>query len=147
MAKEQYHELADYIIEYFKELEKKLNIPVDVKSVYQADDKQKTLVSVSKINDKYSILLKADILVSFNENLFDAFDDEIKEILIDQELALVQFDYEKGTVKLGKADFVTSYGIIGKYGVEAVERANKCTDLFIQQQSEKEKEEKANKSK
>lgn len=141
MAKEQYHELAEYVIEYYKAMETKLGIPVDVKSTYLADDKQKTLVKISKINDKYSSLLKADILVSFNENLFDAFDDEILNILIDQELALVEFDYEKGTVKIGKADLITSYGIIARYGVEAVERANKCGDLYNKQQAEKEKEE------
>ena len=142
MAKEQYHELADYIVEYFKKLESKLGIPVDVKSVYLADDKQKSLVKISKIVDKYASLLNADILVSFNEALFDAFDDEINNILIDQELALVEFDYEKGTVKIGKADLITSFGIITKYGVEAVERANKCRDLYVKQQAEKEKESK-----
>ena len=72
MSKEQFHELSDYIIEYFDELEKKLSLPVDIKYVYQADDKQKTLIKIVKIADRYSNLLNADLLISFNEDFFDA---------------------------------------------------------------------------
>jgi hypothetical protein len=147
MAKEQYHELADYIIDHFKESEKKLGIPVDIKYVYQADNKQKTLIKIIKVNDRYCSLLHADMLISFNEDYYDAFDDEAKDILIDQELALVEFDMEKGTIKIGKPDLITSSGIIKKYGVDAVERANQVRDLYNQQQADKESENKPAKSK
>jgi len=145
MSKQQFHELSDYIVEYFDNLEKKLSIPVDIKYVYQADDKQKTLVKVIKVNDRYSNLLGADILVSFNEDYFDSFDDEAKDILIDQELALIEFNLEKGTLKIGKPDLMTSSGIIKKYGVNAVERANQVRDLYNKQQTDKENENKQNK--
>lgn len=145
MSKEQYHELSEYIIEYFAELEKKLSLPIDIKYVYQADDKQKTLLKITKIPDKYSNLLNADILISFNEDFFDAFDDESKNILIDQELALIEFDLEKGTIKIGKPDLITSTGVVKKYGMEAVERANNVKDLYNQQQEDKEKDLKQNK--
>jgi hypothetical protein len=145
MSKEQYHELSEYIIEYFTELEKKLSLPIDIKYVYQADDKQKTLLKITKIPDRYSNLLNADILISFNEDFFDAFDDESKNILIDQELALVEFDLEKGTIKIGKPDLITSTGVVKKYGMEAVERANNVKDLYNQQQEDKEKDLKQNK--
>ena len=142
MSKEQFHELSDYIVEYFDALKDKLNLPVDLKYVYQADDKQKTLIKIVKIVDRYSTLLKAELLVSFNEDYFDAFDDEAKDILIDQELALVEFNLEKGTLKIGRADLVTSSGIIRKYGVDAVGRANQVKDLYTSQQLEQEKEKK-----
>ncbi len=101
MSAEQFHELSDYIIEYFDDIEKKLELSMDLKYVYQADDKQKTLIKIIKIADRYSVLLKADFLISINEDYFDAFDDEVKNILIDQELALIEIDYEKGTKKIG----------------------------------------------
>lgn len=145
MSKEQFHELSDYIIEYFDELEKKLSLPVDIKYVYQADDKQKNLIKIIKIADRYAKLLNADLLVSVNEDYFDAFDDEAKNILIDQELALIEFNLDKGTLKIGKPDLVTSSGIIKKYGVNAVERANQVRDLYADQQLEQEKETKENK--
>jgi len=142
MSKEQFHELAEYIVEYFDDLKKNLSIPVDVKYVYQADDKQKTLIKIIKVVDRYSILLNADLLVSFNEDYFDQFDDEAKNILIDQELALIQVDYDKGTFKIGRPDLITSSGVIKRYGVEAVERANQVRDLLSQQIEDKESEKK-----
>jgi hypothetical protein len=143
MSKQQYHELSDYIIEYFTELERKLSLTIDIKFVYQADDKQKTLIKIIKIADRYSNLLNADLLISFNEDFFDAFDDEAKNILIDQELALVEVDFEKGTIKIGKPDLMTSSGVLKKYGMDAVERANQVRDLYNQQQLDKEKENKS----
>ena len=142
MSKEQFHELAEYIVEYFDDLKKNLSIPVAVKYVYQADDKQKTLIKIIKVVDRYSILLNADLLVSFNEDYFDQFDDEAKNILIDQELALIQVDYDKGTFKIGRPDLITSSGVIKRYGVEAVERANQVRDLLSQQIEDKESEKK-----
>ena len=147
MSKEQFHELSDYITEYFQVLERKLSLPVDIKYVFQADDKQKTLIKIVKIADRYAKLLNADLLVSFNEDFFDAFDDEAKNILIDQELALVEFDLEKGTLKLGRPDLITSSHIIKKYGVDAVERANQVRDLFNQQQMDEESERKSKENK
>lgn len=142
MSKEQFHELTDYIVEYFQEKQKKLSLPVDLKYVYQADDKQKTLIKVSKIPDKFAVLLDAELLVSFNEDYFDAFDDESKSILVEQELALVEFDLDKGQLKIGKPDLITSSGIIKKYGVDAVGRANQVRDLYTQQQADKNKKNK-----
>jgi hypothetical protein len=138
MGKEQFHELSDYIVDQFKSLQKNLNLPIDVKYVFLADDKQKTLCKIKKIADNYATLLNADLIVSFNEDFFDAFDDEAKNILIEQELALIQFNLEKGTLKIGKPDLITSSGIIKKYGVKAVERANQVKDLFNDQQLETE---------
>lgn len=134
MAKDQFYELADYIVEFFDEMKKKLNLAVDIKYAFQANSKQKALVIIKKIPDNYAVLLKADLLVTFNEDYFDAFDEESKKILIDQELAKIEFNMEKGTLKISKPDLVTSSAIIKKYSLEAVERANQVRDLYINQQ-------------
>lgn len=134
MAKDQFHELADYIEDFFNEMKKKLNLAVDIKYAFQANDKQKALVIIKKVPDNYAVLLKADLLVTFNEDYFDAFDDESKKILIDQELAKIEFNMEKGTLKITKPDLVTSSAIIKKYSLESVERANQVRDLYINQQ-------------
>jgi hypothetical protein len=148
MSKEQFHELSDYIVDYFNELKEKLSIPVDIKYVYQADDKQKILIKIIKIADRYTKLVSgAELLVSINEDFFDAFDDEAKNILIDQELALVEYDLEKGILKLVRPDLITSSGIIRKYGVDAVERANQVSTLYNDQQLEQEAENRENKKK
>jgi len=146
MSKEQFHELEDYVIEYFDELKEKIDNPADLKYVYQADDKQKTLIKISKIPDRYSVLLNGDLLISFNEDYFDKFDDEARNILIQQELSLIEFSLEKGTLKIGKPDLVTSSGLIKIYGIEAVERANQISKLLNEQIEDAEKEAAAAKS-
>jgi hypothetical protein len=147
MSKEQFNELSEDVIEYYNELEKKLSFPTDLKIIFQSDAKQKTLLKIVKIPDRYSVLLKADLLVSFNEEYFDSFDDEAKTILIDQELALLEFNYEKGTLKIGKPNIMTSNSIFDKYGNDAVKRANQMIILLKEQLEEKEKEEKEQKPK
>lgn len=147
MSKEQFNELSEDVIEYYNELEKKLSFPTDLKIIFQSDAKQKTLLKIVKIPDRYSVLLKADLLVSFNEEYFDSFDDEAKTILIDQELALLEFNYEKGTLKIGKPNIMTSNSIFDKYGNDAVKRANQMIILLKEQLKEKEKEEKEQKPK
>ena len=147
MSTERFHDLSEDIIEYFNNLEKNMSLPVDLRYVYQADDKQKALLKIAKIADRYSCLLKAELLISFNESYFDAFDDEARNILIEQELALIEFDLDKGSIKMGKPNFVTSTGVLDKYGQDAVKRANLSTSLYQQQIADKEKEEKQNKPK
>lgn len=134
MAKDQFHELADYIEDFFNEMKQKLNLAVDIKYAFQANDKQKSLVVIKKVPDNYAVLIKADLLVTFNEDYYDAFDEESKKILIDQELAKIEFNMEKGTLKISKPDLVTSSAIIKKYSLESVERANQVRDLYINQQ-------------
>jgi len=134
MAKDNFDELADYIQEYFEEIQNKLALPVDLKYAFQAYEKQKTLVTIKKIPDNYSVLIKADLLVTFNEDFFDAFDEISKQILIDQELAKVEFNTEKGTLKIVQPDLVTSSSIIEKYSLEKVKKANQVIDLYNDQQ-------------
>ena len=134
MAKDQFSELTDYIVDAFKAAQKNLNLPIDLKYQYLADKKQKTLVKIKKITDNYAVLLNADLLVTFNEEFFDAFDDESKKILIDQELALIEFNTEKGTLKIVKPDLMTSSALVEKYGLKAVKRANQVKTLFSDQQ-------------
>jgi hypothetical protein len=123
MAKEHFCELDDYFVDSFKAALKNLNIPVDVKFVYQKNDKQKTMVKIKKVARTYTVMLKADLIVSFNGNYFYAFDDETKNILIEQELALIEFNMDSATLKLVKPDLMTSSALVEKYGLNAVKRA------------------------
>jgi hypothetical protein len=134
MAKDDFHELTDYIVDFFDEMKNKLNLPVDIKYTYQANDKQKDLITIKKIPDNYAFIVDADLIVTFNEDYFDAFDEESKKILTDQELAKVEFNMDKGTLKIVKPDLVTSSSIIKKYSLESVERANQVKDLYKDQQ-------------
>ena len=141
MAKEQYESLSDEIIDHFNKIEKSFALPMDVKFVYVANSKQKKLVKISKISDTYSYLLDADLLVVFNEDYFANFDDGVKQILIEQEIDKIEFDLEKGTIKIKEPEINTSSGIIEKFSLKSVENANTVQRLYEKQKKDKKDQE------
>jgi len=140
MAKEDYEVLGDDIIEYFDKIEKSFAYPMDLKFVFLANNKQKKLIKISKLNDVYSYLLDADLSVIFNEEYFNNFDDQAKQILIEQELDKIEFNMDKGTVLIKEPEINTSTGIIEKFTLKLVENANRLQKEFESQKKEKEKE-------
>jgi hypothetical protein len=141
MAKDQYEALSDEIIAHFRKIEKSFAMPMDIKFVFVANSKQKKLVKVSKISDTYSYLLNADILVVFNEEYFDNFDDQTKQILIEQEIDKIEFDLEKGTIRIKEPEINTSSGIIEKFSLKLVENANRLQKEYEKQKKDKKEQE------
>lgn len=141
MSKEQYENLSEDIIEYFRKIEKAFAMPMDIKFVFVSNNKQKRLIKISKISDTYSYLLNADILVVFNEDYFDNFDDQSKLILIEQEIDKIEFDLEKGTLKIKEPEINTSSGIIEKFSLKLVENANRLQKEFEKQKKDKKDQE------
>lgn len=137
---EQYTELDIDIIKYFNELEKNFAFPINLKYIFQNNMKQKQLIKVSKLSPPYAQLLNGDILITVNEAFFDAFDDEIKEILFTQEIDKINIDLEKDTIKIGQLNLKTSFGIIKRFSYEKVEKALEVEKLFEEQQKDKKEE-------
>lgn len=141
MAKEQYESVSDEIITYFKKVEKQFAMPMDVKFVYVANNKQKKMIKISKITDIYGYLLDADIMVMFNEDYFDNFDDQTKQILTEQEIDKIEFDLDKGTIRIKEPEINTSSGIIEKFSLKLVENANKLQKEYEKQKKDKKEQE------
>jgi hypothetical protein len=141
MAKEQYESVSDEIIAHFRKIEKAFAMPMDIKFIFVANSKQKKLVKISKISDTYSYLLNADILVVFNEDYFDNFDDQTKQILIEQEIDKIEFDLEKGIIKIKEPEINTSSGIIEKFSLKLVENANRLQKEYEKQKKDKKEQE------
>jgi hypothetical protein len=123
MAKVDFNKAEDDIVEFFDESIKRFNLPVDLKFYTMTNTKQKQLVKIAKISDPYSVALNCDVLVTVNDGYFDSFDEEAKNILFDQEIDKIEWNLEKGTFKITKANFSTNRGIIEKYTYEKVARA------------------------
>jgi len=141
MAKENFKELEKDIVEFFVERLNGFNIPIDLKFYYQSNCKQKQLVKLTKIPDQYSVILNKDILVQVNEEYFDAFsteDEDINKILFDQCIDLIEYDLDKGTFKIGKANFSATEGIIEKYTYDKVQRAIEVERLYEDQKKDQE---------
>jgi len=137
---DQYYELDKEIVDFFNEVEREFAFAMTIKYIFQANSKQKSLVKVQKLADNYSILLNADILVTFNDTYFDKFDEEIRTILLEQEIDKIQVNLDKGTFKLIQPNLKTSIGIIKRHTYESVERANETERLLSESKNEQNEE-------
>lgn len=130
---ENFYHLSDDAKERFYEVFNKKSFPVAIKFQFQGDEKQKELIKISIIPPKYAFLLEKELLVSINETILDAFDEESVTILFEQEIDKINMNVETGKIKLIKPDLTTFSSLINKYGVDKVARANKVEELYQEQ--------------
>lgn len=133
---DNFYELSEDTISTFFEIFNKKSFPLSIKFQFVGDQKQKELIKVSLINPKFSFLLSKEVLVSVNEDIMNAFDDESITILMEQEIDKIYINIETGKMKLIKTDLNTFSSLVNKYGVEKVARANKVEELYQEQQKD-----------
>lgn len=138
---DNFYELSEETTKKFFEIFNKKSFPLSVKFQFIGDEKQKELIKISIINPKFAFLLNKEILVSINEAIFDAFDEESVTILMEQEIDKIYINIETGKMKLIKTDLNTFSSLVNKYGVEKVARANKVEELYNQQQKDAQQDE------
>lgn len=136
---ERYTQLSDDIKDYFNDIVNKSSIlPHNVDFVYIQDYKAKEYIEVKNITGIHKHLNNADIAVVINEKYHDLLDDEAKQILIEQAINRISINLETGKIKLIKPDLTTFTGILKKYGLEKVTRANNLTKLIDEGQQDQE---------
>ena len=135
---EQYYELDKEIVSFYREIETEFAFAVNIKYIFQANCKQKSLIKISKLADNYAVLLNADLLVTVNDMFYSKFDEEIKTILFEQEIDKIHPNLDKGTIKLVQPSLKTSVGIIKRHTYASVERANETERLLVEQKGESE---------
>jgi hypothetical protein len=141
---ENFYEVSEDTITDFFEVFDKKSFPIKIDFQFLGHRKQKGLIKISKISDQYSAILAIELgsprelLVTINEDLMDAFDDESRTILIEQEIDKINMNVESGKIKLVKTDLNTFASLVNKYGVEKVSRANQVESLFIEQKEDSE---------
>lgn len=133
---DNFYELSEDTISTFFEIFNKKSFPLSIKFQFVGDQKQKELIKVSLINPKFAFLLSKEVLVSINEDIMNAFDDESITILMEQEIDKIYINIETGKMKLIKTDLNTFSSLVNKYGVEKVARANKVEELYHEQQKD-----------
>lgn len=139
MAKEDFLEVSDDIILFIKNIEKDFNLPLDISYKYIINKKQKQLIKFVKIPDIYGNenILNADILITVNEDYFNNFDNETKKILIEKEFDRINFNFEKGLIKLVNPKINVSNGFVEKYTWEKVSDAINLQEEFEKQRNDK----------
>lgn len=141
---DNFYEVSEDTISDFFEVFDKKSFPIKIDFQFLGHRKQKGLIKISKISDQYSAILAIELgspkelLVTINEDLMDAFDEESRTILIEQEIDKINMNVESGKIKLVKTDLNTFASLVNKYGVEKVSRANQVESLFIEQKEDSE---------
>lgn len=137
---DKYYELSSDVIKNFTEIFNSKSFPREVNFLFQGNAKQKTLIQISKIPEKYSFPLNKEILVSINEDIYDRLDEESIVILFSQEIDKVSINMNNGTIKMNKPDLTTFSGIVNKFGIDKVARANEVENLSEEQAKDAEKD-------
>ena len=138
---DNFYELSEDTISTFFDIFKKKSFPLSVNFQFIGDEKQKEMVKIAIINPKFSFLLNKEILVSINEQIMEAFDEESVTILMEQEIDKIYINIETGKIKLIKTDLNTFSSLVNKYGVEKVARANKVEELYHEQRKDAKEDE------
>jgi hypothetical protein len=132
----KFYNVSDDTEEIFNNIFKKKSFPVDVRFQFVGSESQKNLIKISKIPDQFAFLLDKELLVSINDDLVSVFDDESVQILMEQEIDKVSINIDNGKIKLIKPDLTTFSGIVSKYGIEKVTKANGIEALYDQQKKD-----------
>lgn len=140
MAKEDFTQIEGDIIEFIKDVEKEFNIPLDITFKYVGNSKQKQLIKFTKIPDMYAneSALNADIMVVINEEYYDNFDDATKKVLIEKEYDRIDFNFEKGLIKVTNPKISVNSGFVEKHTWTKVSDAIKLEEQFEEQRKDKE---------
>lgn len=133
---EKFYDLSDDVIDTFTEIYNAKSFPINIGFKFVGASKQKQLIKMKKLTDDMQYIVGKDIIVYINEDVFDKFDDESKKILIEQELDGIWVDANSGKIKTVKPDLTTFSGLVNKYGIDKVARANQVEDLYHQQKSD-----------
>jgi hypothetical protein len=131
-----FYQLSQDTIDTFDAVFRKKAFPVDTKFQFIGNSKQKRLIEITKINDKFAFLIDRELLVSINEDIMMAFDDESVGILFEQEIDKISINLDTGKIKMVKPDLTTFSSLITKYGIEKVAKANNLEDLYDQQKQD-----------
>lgn len=133
---EQFYELDEDIIDFFKNIEKDFAFPINVTYTFQTNTKLKKLVEIKKIPDNIAVLLNTEVLVTVNEDYFNKLDEEIQGILFEQEIDKIHMNLEKGTISIKQPSLKTSVGLVKKFSYEKIERAFETQRLLVESKDE-----------
>ena len=133
---EQFYELDEDIIDFFKSIEKDFAFAMSFKYTFQSNTKLKKLIEIKKLPDNMAVLLNSEVLVSVNEEYFNKLDEEINKILFEQEIDKIHLNLEKGTIKIVQPNLKTTTGLVKKFSYEKVERAYETQRLLVESKTE-----------
>lgn len=106
-----------------------------------ANNRLKEIGKVVKANDLLKHMTNEDIIILLNERVFDQLENEQKEMVVEELLAKVYFDDEKGKITIVPPDVNTFSLLLRKYGyAPKYERLQETIKAIFAQEAETEAE-------
>lgn len=133
---EKFYDLSEDTIESFRTVYEEKAFPINISFQYVGNAKQKCLIKIKKLSDEYQHAFGKDMMVTINEDFMDAFDDESIKILFEQAMDVYYVDGKSGKIKKNQPDLVTSSGLLNKYGIDKISKANQVDSLYNQQKED-----------
>ena len=139
---DRFNEVDETTKTLFDEILAKLNFAMRIDFRLIGDSKLKKLVTVKRNPPVQEFITKHQILVYINEPLLDLLDVEpaTVELLFIEELNNINFNLEKGTIKIGKPNLNTATAVIEKFGLTEVMRVKELERSVMASAEEKAKE-------
>ena len=136
----KFYNLSDETIDTFKSVFNKKSFPFNVGFQFVGSESQKNLIKISKMPDQFAFILEKELLISINDDLMSVFEEESIQILMEQEIDKISVNMDTGKIKMIKPDLTTFSGLINKYGIEKVAKANKVEELYAEQKQDAEED-------
>jgi hypothetical protein len=138
MAKfnEVYQDTQELFSNFINQIDSLSEISVKILS----NDKQKEICKVFKANDLLKHMTNEDAVIIVNEKIFEQLEDEQKLMVVEEHVARLYFDAEKGKLSLINPDVNTFSLLLRKYGYDKYERLNESIKALVSQEAEVEAE-------
>ena len=136
----KFYQVSEETITTFKTIFNKKSFPFNVGFEFVGSESQKNLIKISKMPDQFAFILEKELLVTINDDLMSVFDEESIQILMEQEIDKISVNMDTGKIKMIKPDLTTFSGLINKYGIEKVAKANKVEELYSEQKQDAEED-------
>lgn len=136
----KFYNVSDETISTFKAVFNKKSFPFNIGFQFVGAESQKNLIKITKMPDQFLFILEKELLVTINDELMNVFDEESIQILMEQEIDKIAVNMETGKIKMVKPDLNTFSGLINKYGIEKVAKANKVEELYAEQKQDAEED-------
>ena len=105
-----------------------------------ANNRLKEIGKVVKANDLLKHMTSEDIVILLNERVFEQLDDVQKEMVVEELVASVYYDSEKGKVSLIKPDINTYSLLLRKHGYPNYEILHESIKALFAQTEEEDAE-------
>lgn len=130
----KYYELSEDTLNFVENVVKDMSLPVMFNITYIGASKLKALIKLQKLSDALTHITNGtNLIIYINEDYFDALGEENSKILIYQELDRLEYNLETGNFKITKFKLQTNPGVLKKFGIDAVTKANQVAEVYAEQ--------------